>query len=281
MTQNPRGVLAGIACVQMDPQMMDLAGNLERSASAVRRAVALGASFVVLPELATSGYMFDHADELQAVALRVDDARLDVWRRALAGTGAMLVAGIAERGDDGNVYNSAVIMDAAGVVTVYRKIHLWNTEQRFFTPGRTAAPVIQTAHGTVGVLVCYDLDFPEMPRSLARRGADLLLAPTNWSLAERPDGESAPQLLGARMAARANHVFLAVCDRSGVERGQRWTGGSAIVDPDGWVLARPDSEGPDSVGMALAWVDLVAARDRQLSEVNHMWGDRRPEFYLP
>jgi predicted amidohydrolase len=259
----------------MDPQMLDLEGNLVRSASAVRQAVEAGASFVVLPELVTSGYMFASADELQDMALGVDDARLDVWRRALAGSGALLVAGIAERGQDGNVYNSAVMFDATGVVTVYRKIHLWNREKRFFTPGREAAPVIRTAHGMVGVLVCYDLEFPEMPRSLALRGADLLLVPTNWGLLQRPDGESAPQLLNARMAARASHVFLAVCDRCGIERDQRWTGGSAVVDPEGWVLSTPDSE-----GMVLAWVDLAASRDRQLSEVNHMWGDRRPELYL-
>jgi predicted amidohydrolase len=259
----------------MDPQMLDLEGNLVRSASAVRQAVEAGASFVVLPELVTSGYMFSHADELRAVALGVDDSRLDVWRRALAGSEAFLVAGIAERGQDGNVYNSAVMLDASGVVTVYRKIHLWNREKRFFAPGRQAAPVIRTAHGMVGVLVCYDLEFPEMPRSLALRGADLLLVPTNWGLLQRPAGESAPQLLNARMAARASHVFLAVCDRCGIERDQRWTGGSAVVDPEGWVLSTPDSE-----GMALAWVDLAASRDRQLSEVNHMWGDRRPELYL-
>jgi predicted amidohydrolase len=258
---------------------MDLAGNLERSASAVRQAVARGASFVVLPELVTSGYMLDSAAELRAVALEVGDDRLDIWRRALAGSVAVLVAGIAELGQDGNVYNSAVVLDATGVVTVYRKIHLWNREKRFFTPGCHAAPVIRTPRGTVGVLVCYDLDFPEMPRSLALRGADLLLAPTNWSLLPRPNGETSPQLLNARMAARANHVFVAVCDRCGIERGQRWTGGSAIVDPEGWVLATPDSKRPDPEGMALAWVDLGASRDRQLSEVNHMWADRRPELY--
>ncbi|WP_309241590.1 nitrilase-related carbon-nitrogen hydrolase [Mycobacterium sp. AZCC_0083] len=274
MSPNPRGAVIGVACVQMDPQMLDLEGNLVRSASAVRQAVEAGASFVVLPELVTSGYMFGSADELQAVALGVDDLRLDVWRRALAGSEAFLVAGIAERGQDGNVYNSAVMLDASGVVAVYRKIHLWNREKRFFAPGRQAAPVIRTAHGMVGVLVCYDLEFPEMPRSLALRGADLLLVPTNWGLLHRPAGESAPQLLNARMAARASHVFLAVCDRCGIERDQRWTGGSAVVDPEGWVLSTPDSE-----GMALAWVDLAASRDRQLSEVNHMWGDRRPELY--
>jgi hypothetical protein len=51
------------------------------------------------------------------------------------------------------------------------------------------------------------------------------------------------------------------------------------VDPEGWVLATPDSKRPDPEGMALAWVDLGASRDRQLSEVNHMWADRRPELY--
>jgi 5-aminopentanamidase len=138
-------------------------------------------------------------------------------------------------------------------------------------------PVILDVAGNMergGLLICYDLDFPEVPRALALRGADLLAAPTNWGLLGRPPGEQPPQVLNIRAAARASHVFIAACDRTGTERGQHWTGGTAIVDAEGWVAATPGTD-----GIAIADLPLAAARDRKLSDLNDVFGDRRPELY--
>jgi len=267
-------VTVRVVCAQLDPVLLDLPGNLARAADAVATAVGRGADIVVLPELVTSGYLLDSTDEAMSVAITPDDARLAAWRAPLRGTGSLVVGGICERGEDGRLYNSAVLLDAGGVVAVYRKTHLWNREKRFFTPGAEPAPVLDTAFGRIGILVCYDLEFPEVPRTLALAGADLLLAPTNWSELPRPAGEQPPQVLNARMAARANHVFVAVCDRTGTERGQRWTGGTAVIDPEGWVLALPDED-----GYAIADLVVESARNRQTSTVNHVLGDRRPDLY--
>jgi predicted amidohydrolase len=78
----------------------------------------------------------------------------------------------------------------------------------------------------------------------------------------------------ARAAARTNHIYIACADRSGRERDQEFTGGSAVIDTAGWVVERPDA-----AGLALASLSLSRARERQISSVNHVFGDRRPELY--
>ena len=93
-----------------------------------------------------------------------------------------MIGGFAEAGPDGEHYNSAAVVDADGVVVVYRKTHLWDREKLWFRPGEQLPPVIDTAHGRIGVAICYDLEFPELMRHLAvrrrraRRGADQLAA---------------------------------------------------------------------------------------------------------
>ena len=89
------------------------------------------------------------------------------------------------------IYNSAAVVDSSGVRAVYRKTHLWDRERLIFTPGAELPPVVETAHGRIGVLICYDLEFPELPRSLALRGADLICAPVNWPLIDPPPAASA------------------------------------------------------------------------------------------
>ncbi|ROO86262.1 putative amidohydrolase [Actinocorallia herbida] len=263
-----------VAVCQTEPVLLDLAANVRHTTETVRGCVARGADVIVLPELATSGYLFDGADEVRSMALPLTHSVFDGWRAALGEGDAVLVAGFPEAGASGKVYNSAVVLDRAGIRAVYRKTHLWHREKRFFTPGDHPPPVVETVHGRIGVLVCYDLEFPEMPRSLALAGADLIAAPTNWSRAEIRSGTEPPQVLVARAAARANHVFLAACDRRGTERAQPFTGGSIIIDPDGWPLATPAAD-----HIAIADLPLPAARDRALSPVNHVFTDRRPHLY--
>ena len=96
---------------------------------------------------------------------------------------------------------------------------------------------MDTAHGRIGVMICYDLEFPEWVRAVALAGADLLCAPVNWPLLPRPDGERPTEMVRALAGAGMNRMPIAVCDRAGVERGQDWIGGSVIIDADGYPLA--------------------------------------------
>jgi predicted amidohydrolase len=103
-----------IACAQIAPTVGNLKGNLELSGAAIAEAVAAGAEIVVLPELATSGYMFADADEARSVALNAVDPAFEAWR-SVAGD-AVVIGGYCELGDDGLLYNSALVLEAGGAI---------------------------------------------------------------------------------------------------------------------------------------------------------------------
>jgi predicted amidohydrolase len=264
-----------IVCRQLAPRLGELDVNHRMILAAIAEATAAGAQLLVLPELATSGYVFASAEEVDACAITPDDPRVGEWAAAIHGD-AVVVCGYAERGPDGTFFNGALVFDATGVLATYRKVHLWDREKLFFTPGSQPAPVVETRFGRIGVIVCYDVEFPEYTRRVALDGADLIAVPTNWPLEIRPAGERPAELVIAQAAARVNRVVLACCDRSGTERGQEWAEGTAIVGRDGWPLS---VAGPGEGREARADADLSAGRDKALSPRNHLFDDRRPELY--
>ena len=265
-----------IVCRQLAPRIADLPANRQLSVRAIAEAVDAGAQIVVLPELVTSGYVFESTEEAASVAITPQDAVFAEWAAEAARGPAVVIGGFCERGDDGLLYNSAAVVDASGVLGVYRKTHLWDREKLFFQPGAEAPRVFDTPAGRIGVLVCYDLEFPEMTRMLALAGAELIVVPTNWPLVDRPAGERPPEVHIGMAAARVNRVSIACCDRTGTERGQEWTAGTTLIDESGWVVATQTAE-----GSARADIDLTLARDKRLTDLCDALGDRRPELYRP
>jgi predicted amidohydrolase len=268
-----------IACQQLAPVFADLDANRRLTILAIREAADAGADVVVLPELITSGYMFDSTDEALDVAIGPDDAIIGDWAAEAARADVVVVGGFCERGDDGRVYNSAAVIDASGVRAVYRKLHLWDREKLVFTPGSELPPVIDTRVGRIAAAICYDLEFPELTRSIALAGAQALLIPTNWPLIPRPETERPPEVVIAMAAARVNRMAVACADRLGVERGQDWTGGTTIIGADGWVAAESGGPSPGRPGLVIADVDLELALDKRLTEHADAFADRRPEKY--
>jgi len=137
--------------------------------------------------------------------------------------------------------------------------------------------VVETNLGRIGILICYDLEFPEWTRIAALAGADLLCVPTNWPVSLVPGGERPIEVVRAQASASVDRVFVAACDRVGLERGTDWVGGSAIIGPDGYPLALAEpGGGPQTL---LAHCQLVRARDKATSAVNDVVADRHPELY--
>jgi predicted amidohydrolase len=267
-----------VACCQLGPRFGELERNRAASCAAITAAADAGAGVVVLPELAVSGYVFADAQEALGLAEPVDGPSVAAWAALARERDLVVVGGLCER--DGDVLrNSAVLIDAGGLRAVYRKAHLWDREDRVFAPGSEAPPVIETAVGRIGIMVCYDLEFPEWVRMPALEGADLLCAPVNWPAGPRPAGERPAEVVRAQAAAATNRMFIAACDRAGAERGVDWVGGSVIVDPDGFPLAGP--AGADEVATLVARCRLGDARDKRLGERNDALADRRPELYGP
>lgn len=277
----PGNQLPLIACVQMEPQIGNKAENVARSLHYIEVAAKHGASLIVLPELANTGYMFASRPEAFALAEELPGGEsAQAWAAAAQRLGVYVVAGIAER-EGQRLYNSAVFFGPSGLVGVYRKLHLWDRENLFFEPGNRGVPVFDTPLGRISIAICYDGWFPEVYRLAATQGADLVCVPTNWvpmpgQPAERP--AMATTLVMA--AAHSNGLMVACANRIGTERGQLFIGQSLIVGGEGWPVAGPASWDHDDI--LYAELDLGRTRcQRALNAFNHLLRDRRADVYAP
>jgi len=261
-----------VAAASPEIRLGEVAGNLRRIRSALQDAAAQDARLIVVPELATSGYVFADRGEAAQSALPRDHPGWDDLASVLP-PGVVAVVGYAERDGD-HVYNSAAVLTRELRVGDYRKAHLWGSEATLFEPGTSAGALFDTPVGRLAVAICYDNEFPEVPRRLALAGADVLALPVNWPLLPRPAGQHPPETIQAMAAARSSRLATVIADRFGVERGVTWTGGTAVIDEDGWVAALPDD-----AGAAVATLTLRASGDKSLPPHNDLFADRRPDLY--
>jgi predicted amidohydrolase len=227
----------------------------------------------VLPELFNTGYQFVSEQEAAELAEEIPGGRtckamIDLAKRLHA----FLVFGMAERAGKG-CYNSAVLVGPEGFVGVYRKVHLFFEEKKFFLPGDTGFPVFDAGPVKVGVMICFDWFFPEAARVLTLLGADIICHPSNLVL---PYCQKA-------MVTRSleNGVYTATANRVGTEaRGGKeplcFTGRSQILDPSGDVLSRLGDQGK---GWVTAEIDVKRAKNKRVTAYNDLLGDRRPGFY--
>ncbi len=264
------------AACQIDPKLGEVEANLERIGRAVEEAAAAGARFIVLPEAAVTGYAFASLSEAMPVARRAEA----MAENALAGLAethrVTLVCGSLDP-DGEEIFNVAHVLLADGRRYRYRKMHLpFLGVDRFATPGPDAPPVIEVDGLRFGVLICYDLRFPEAARICALEGADLIALPTNW-----PVGVQFHPDLFAPARAAENHCYLLAADRVGVERGTTFMGRSVLYDPDGQRLAvASDTEEELLVGEIDPETARITHVRRRPGE--HEWdtiADRRPGLY--
>ena len=264
-----------VAACQIDPQLGEVDANLERIERAVTEATAAGATFIVLPEAAVTGYAFGSLAEAVPVARRAEAA--EGMLAGLAETHrATIVCGTLEASGD-EVFNVALVLLADARRYRYRKIHLpFLGIDRFATPGPDAPSVIEADGLRFGVLICYDLRFPEAARICALEGADLIALPTNW-----PVGVPFHPDLFAPARAAENHCYVLACDRVGTERGTTFMGRSVLYDPDGQRLAVASDTDEETL---LADIDPELARATHVTRRpgEHEWdtiADRRPGLY--
>ena len=281
-----RGNLIRTAVCQYAPVLGDLPANVAKGARAIREAAAIGADLIVLPEMANSGYVVNSSSEARALAERPEDSpAVASWLKLSQEYGAYIVAGFGEKVSDTELYNSALILGPSGILGTYRKTHLFYEENLYYRPGDLGFPVFELPFGRIGILICYDLRFPEASRILALRGADVICVPTNWVSMMTPDrlwdaqGYCQANYVAIANAAM-NQVFMACADRVGEERGVQFLGCSLIIDPAGTPLAGPASADGDEV--LVAEVNLsTARRAKHRNDLNHTWLDRRTDLYSP
>ncbi|HEY8095975.1 MAG TPA: nitrilase family protein [Methylobacter sp.] len=268
-----------IACIQMEPRVGDLEQNRATSVRLIEEAARNGARLVVLPELTSSGYVFNNREELMSLAEEVPGGpAVTEWIALAHRLGIHIVSGVAER-EGHSLYNSAVLVGPEGLVGKYRKLHLWNNERTYFSPGNLGVPVFDTPYGRIGVIICYDGWFPESYRLCALQGANLVCVPTNWvPMSEQPSDREAMATVLTMAAAHSNSMFIACADRVGVERGQEFLGQSVVIGCSGWPITGPASRAEEEI--IYADIDLSeASAKRKLNEFNQLLTDRRGDVY--
>ncbi len=265
-----------VAACQIDPQLGEVDRNLERIERALDQASRSGVGLAVLPEAAITGYGFTSLDEAMPVARRAKAVAEDRLAALAQQHDMAIVCGSLEPEHD-EIYNLAHIIAADGRRFRYRKAHLpFLGVDRFATPGPDAPRVYELAGMRVGVLICYDLRFPEAARCLGLDGADLIVLPTNWPVGV----EFHPELFAPARAAE-NHCYLLACDRVGTERGTTFLGRSILVDYDGKRLATASDVEEETLVGEIAPEEARNTHVR-LRPGEHEWdtiADRRPGLY--
>lgn len=256
-----------LALAQAEAVRYDKDANLAKAERLMGRAAERGAKAILFPEMFLTGYtVWERVAEL---AEPLDGPSI----RRLAGLagrfGMHVVCGFPEERPEPGAgpYNSACVIGADGsILGAYRKTHLFDREPRYFSPGEELL-VFDTSVGPVGVAICYDLEFPEVARLLALRGARLILNPT-----ANMDPYAEYQEVYLRARAMENGVYVATANTVGEDGTYRYFGESAAVDPRGRVLCR----GGSGEELLLAEIDLGA---RPADENLEYLGRRRPDLY--
>jgi N-carbamoylputrescine amidase len=274
------GIRIGLG--QFGSAPLDVATNLSRGVAAVETAAGAGARVVVLPELTSSGYVLDR-DLLESVAESADAGgpALNAWSAAAARHGVTVVAGFPERSAD-RLYNAAAVFGPDGSLAgVYRKLHLFAGETGVFDPGDRGLPVFAVGDLRLGVLICYDLRFPEALRILAVQGADLVAVPSAWVGGfDRDAGAEIGQVRTVRVLANLNAVPIACASQVGTAGPFTFLGSSVAVDPFGRDVRAPASR--SETATVVTGLDrglLAMARDR--GEGMSPLAQRRTDVYEP
>lgn len=264
-----------VAVAQIEPKLAEKERNLDLCLARLEEAAAQGAELLVLPECAIPGYVYESADEALPYAEEIPGPSTAALEDACRRLDAHVVCGLLEQDGD-TIHNAAVLVGPDGLVGSYRKSHLpFLGVDRYVSAG-DELPVFDTPIGRIGLEICYDLRFPEVTRSLALAGAEIVCLPTNWPLAAAQNAE-----LLAPARAFENRIFLLVANRVGRERTAEFCGRSQIVAPDGTRLAETDAT---SEALLVAEIDVERAREKSIVPAPgeyemHLFGHRRPELY--
>ena len=256
--------------LQYRPEFMAPKTNLSRIAELLS---PVESDLVVLPELALSGYVFDALSEVEAIAESIPDGEIfQSFVKLAAERDISIVYGFAEK--DGDVYyNSCALVNPDGTYHIYRKIHLFNREKLFFTPGDRPFAVHTAKSGIkVGLMICFDWQFPEAARSLALLGAQIICHPSNLVLPWCQEAMKTRSL--------ENRVFSITSNRTGTEfngtQSEYFTGMSQILSTKGEILIRlNDTE--EAVYTVV--IDPDAAANKAVTERNNALADRRMDMY--
>ncbi len=259
-----------IGFFQFRPAQNDVKANSEKIYDAL---IDKDFDLMVLPELANSGYMFSSAEELDNASENIPSGIFSQTLLELAKKkNAYIVSGICEKFIF-EYFNSSILYCPDGTYKIYRKLHLFDTEKKWFTPGNMPLEAYEIHHTKIGMMVCFDWIFPETARTLALKGAKIICHPSNLVM------PYCQQAMFTR--ALENHVFTITANRIGSDKDSSgnelfFTGESVILSPKGEYLARASKDKEECI---IVEINIAEADDKNINENNNLFGDRRMGFY--
>jgi predicted amidohydrolase len=272
-----------VALVQMATEWLNPLQNRKKILSHITAVCEQAPTdLIVFPELATTGYIVgrdaDFNEKFIEAAEKIPGATTEAVAREAQKHKVHVVFGMARLHPviPATLYNAAVLIDSEGRLKgVHHKWHIPAEEIHYFYPGNTTE-VYETELGVIGMMVCYDSEMPELPRTFALKGAEIMVGIYNWGW---PRGTYGPGRLSRMAAVRAleNQVFFLACGKVGAEGAKSFYGNSTIAGPNGELIYEDKPEHPEGekvIRATLQRKDLIRIRGFATPFRN-----RRPELY--
>jgi predicted amidohydrolase len=251
------------ASIQFDIRLEDIDANLSYVLSEIKRLSKEGVRLIVLPEMWSTGYAWRKLKGLAERTPEIVEALKDASKK-----GIVIIGSMPER-DGKDIYNTAYVVDSGKLTGRYRKIHLFTPmKEDYFLKAGNESLLCDTSAGKIGVLICYDVRFPELPRRLTLEGAEMLVVPAEWP---HPRLDHWRTILRAR--AIENQLFVIAANRCGRQGMVRFCGNSMIINPWGEVIAGAG----EKEATITADIDLNLV-EKYRKEMPALKG-RRPEVY--
>jgi len=258
-----------IACIQMNMAFAKPDENFVKAQDLVRQAASDGADTVVLPETWNTGFF--PREKLEELSDRDCQRTVSVFSALAKELNVNIVAGSVTNVKDDGVYNTCCVFDRTGkLLAKYDKAHLFSPmeEDKFFQKGKGVC-IFELDGVRCGVIICYDVRFPEIVRTMTVKGVDIMFMVSQWPLVRVPH-------LDALTKARAieNQMFMVCCNSAGAAGETQYGGASSITDPWGEVIAHASGHGQEIIS---AECD-TSILDEIRSSIN-VFRDRRHELY--
>lgn len=268
-----------VACIQTAPRLLDKGANVHIMCEWIEKTMIKypNTQLIVFPELSTTGYQCEaHFEKLAEDISDPNAFSISKIKSYAKRFQVHIVYGFPEKETrEGTqlvqVYNSQILINQHGEITgVYRKIHLFDSEKKWFSAGDTFK-VLETDIGKIGLFICYDAAFPEVARILTLQGADVLINSTNW---EKPYDLDMAVYMQAR--ALENTIYLICCNRIGTDTTLSFFGQSCILNPLGQVMIEQKKEVED---VLIADLDMDHMKYLR-SHYYTMLQERRTDTYI-
>ena len=260
-----------LAMIQMNCAFLDKEANVKKADRMVREAASNGAALVCLPEAFNTGYLGTDIPAMKAMAETLDGPTITEMKKLAAELNIHLVAPIIYAAENGEVENTAVLINDEGAVEgTYSKTHPVGDERTYFQRGKKY-PVWNTKLGKIGIVICYDVCFPETSRILALEGAELMLVPAAWRASAY-----FKEWWDLNLSCRAldNLFYVAAVNRCGQSGEEIFAGKSQVISPVGEVLAALGVEEEE-----ILYQEIDLDRIDKEREFNTVLIDRHPEDY--